>query len=75
MEDIIIYSSGIVAASVCAKNTISIEMITEYLNTESPTDISSKWSLSKDRHFKGGQTNPCSCDKYPETRKHYLFNC
>jgi hypothetical protein len=75
MEDVIIYSTGIVACSVCADNSLSIKKITRIVNDMNPTYISSKWKLSKDKTFKNGEPNPCVCEQNPDTRKHYLFNC
>jgi len=74
MEDIEVYSIGIVYLSVCAKNTKSIEEITEFVNDNHPTGIESNWVKSEDTHFKGGQTNPCTCER-DDTRQHFLFNC
>ena len=74
-EGVIIYSSGIMSCSVCADNKLSNKEITKKVNDILPTTISSKWKLSKDKIFQGGQTNPCPCEKNQETRKHYLFNC
>jgi hypothetical protein len=59
-------------ASVCS--SLSIEETTARLNVKHPTGIASQWQLSGDK-FKGGQENPCPCDKAPDTHKHYLFEC
>lgn len=74
-KSIDIYSIGIISASVCAGNDATIEEITEHLNEEHPTGISSKWQLSQDKVFQDGHPNPCACDTYPDTKKHYLFTC
>ncbi len=66
------YSVGIVSASVCT--SLTVKEATELLNDEHPTGISSKWSLSKDKTFRTGQTNGCNCPDYAGN-KHYLFNC
>lgn len=73
--NVIIYSWGLVACSACAPKEMDIEEITKQVNALHPTGITSKWKPSKDEKFSDGQTNPCSCDKQPTTRKHYLFNC
>lgn len=74
-EKIIIYSQGIIAMSICADNSVSVKEIEVFANTENPTGIDSKWKLSEDKTFKSGESNPCKCDKFPNTRKHYLLNC
>ena len=73
--DIITYSIGITSCSVCADNNLSIEEIVAYINETEPTEIDSKWEVSKDKKFKSGEANPCECDKFPNERKHYLLNC
>lgn len=75
MEEIIPYSVGLCFASVCALKGVSIAKITSELNSQFPTGIRSKWKLSKNKKFNSGETNPCNCDRFPETRTHYLFNC
>ncbi len=71
--DFVVYSEGMVCTSVCTN--MPLDMATERLNAERPTGISSKWHLSQDKAFSGGQENPCPCDRHPLTHKHYLFNC
>lgn len=75
MEDVIIYSTGIVACSVCASNDLSPEQVEEEVNRISPTGISSNWRISEEETFKDGIPNPCPCEQNPETRKHYLLHC
>lgn len=75
MKAVIIYSTGIVAISVCVTNQYSIKQITDEINKLNPTGIKSNWSLSKDKTFKSGELNGCPCDEHPTKRKHYLFNC
>lgn len=70
--DFQVYSTGLVAASVCS--SLPIEKITEKLNQCYPTGIASKWELSEDKFFADGTTMPCQCSDYPNN-KHYLFNC
>jgi hypothetical protein len=71
--DFTVYAHGICAVSVCTN--LSPEEAEKRLNEELPTGIESKWKLSEDKTFAGGQPHPCPCDKNPETHKHYLFNC
>lgn len=75
MEKVIPYSIGPMTASVCADNSLSLEEVVTEFNKISPSGTMNGWGLSPDTHFLQGQPNPCPCDRYPETRKHYLFNC
>ena len=72
--DVRIYSSGIVACSVCVNKDASIEDIEEEANKQNPTGLSHGWAVSKNRHFSGGETNPCQCENDP-SRLHYLMEC
>lgn len=66
------YSVGVVCASVCT--SLPLKEARARLNEEHPTGVE-PWKFSGDKHFKGGQTNPCDCEQNPATHKHYLFNC
>jgi hypothetical protein len=66
------YSVGLVCASVCTNMTV--EEATAELNRQHPTGIATRWSLSTDKAFRGGEPNPCPCNRH-EGRLHYLFNC
>lgn len=70
--DFMLYSVGLIAASVCT--SLPIEKATERLNLEHPSGVT-PWHPSEDKTFRSGEPNPCPCDRYPETHKHYLFNC
>ena len=72
-EDFEIYSRGLVCLSVCS--CLSLEETVKRVNAEHPTGIQSRWSLSEDKTFAGGQSNPCQCDHNPDTHKYYLLNC
>jgi hypothetical protein len=71
MKEFDAYSVGLVFASVCT--SLSIEDATRRLNAESPTGVGD-WMLH-DGDFRTGESNPCPCDKAPETHKHMLFSC
>ena len=72
--DFLIYSRGIVHNSVCS--SLTPKETTDRINLEEPTQISSSWKLSKDKFFRGEeQRNPCPCEDFPKTHKHYLFVC
>jgi len=74
MKDVIIYSNGICNCYVCAKATLSVKEVTKAVNAINPTGIQSKWKKAKE-NFSSGETNPCVCNVFPETRNHYLFKC
>lgn len=71
-DEFVIYSEGIVCASVCS--SLPIEEVKARMAAHF-TGTSSQWTLSEDPTFKGGEPNPCPCNEHPETHKHYLFNC
>lgn len=71
--DFLVYSHGVVHSSVCS--SLTPEATVERINLENPTRISSPWALSKDKTFRTGEPNPCPCEDFPETHKHYLFVC
>lgn len=75
MEKVEVISIGFVYASICVANDITLKEALKIFNNEHPTGISSKWHLSENKKFRSGQLNPCLCDDYPNTRKHYLLNC
>lgn len=75
MEKVIPYSIGLFSASVCADNSLSPEDVEKEFNKLNPAGTTNGWMLSEDTHFRQGNTNPCPCEDYPETRKHYLFDC
>lgn len=74
MNEVMIYSDGLLYCSVCAPKDMPIEAVTNEVNRQQPTGITSQWQLSKDETFKNGEPNPCPCEK-DNTRLHYLFNC
>jgi len=74
MEKVIIYSNGITCCGVCAENSLNIKEISKRVNELNPIMSSYKRKFSEDRFFNGGKTNLCSCEKFAESRKHYLFN-
>ena len=72
IKDFEIYSTGLAFCSVCS--SLTPEKTTDRLNLEMPTGISSEWKIS-DSAFSSGESNPCPCNLYPDTHKHYLFSC
>jgi hypothetical protein len=75
MDKVIAYSVGLLAASVCADNSLTPQEVEDEFNRTNPAGTTNGWKLSEDTHFRQGATNPCPCDQHPETRKHYLFEC
>jgi hypothetical protein len=71
--DFYVYSEGPMACSVCS--ALPVEELVERLNAERPSGTTGGWQLDPSPTFKGGEPNPCPCDRDPETRKHYLFMC
>lgn len=51
-----------------------VEEVQCRFNLECPTGITSTWRLKEGR-FKMGEPNPCPCDIYPATHRHFLFSC
>lgn len=74
MSDVVIYSEGIVACSVCAPAVLTVEQVEDAVNAQSPTGIMSQWTHSADPTFRTGQPNPCPCESDP-FRTHYLMEC
>jgi hypothetical protein len=70
--DFAVYRMGICHASACT--SLPIEHIEAKMNAEYPTGIQSSWVISEEG-FQGGEENPCECKDYPDTHKHYLFEC
>lgn len=69
-----IYAAGAITCSVCAPGGMDREVVSRQVNSQHPTGISSKWQISDDTHFKGGEPMPCACD-YEPGRKHWLLHC
>ena len=72
MKDLEIYAWGLCHMSVCSK--LTCEETVAGANQVHPTGISHPWQLA-DEPFKTGEPNPCPCNFYPETHKHYLLVC
>ncbi len=72
---VIVYSVGICAASACVEAGLTRKQIEKLVNIQEPTGITSKWKISRDKHFHSGQTNPCPCEEHPKKRMHYFLNC
>lgn len=68
-----VYNWGIFYLSICTDET-DIATIERLVNEKVPTGIYSKWKMSEDKTFKGGQPNPCLCLDKPGF-KHYLLSC
>jgi hypothetical protein len=72
-KDFDAYSIGVCNMSICT--SLPIDEAVERANSEEPTGIRSRWSLSDDKTFQGGEPMPCACNNHPETHKHYLLSC
>lgn len=75
LEDgrVYLYAHGLVYTSACAPAAMPPEQVEAAVNIESPTGISSCWSLA-DEPFADGTPNPGPCDQGPD-RRHYLLSC
>lgn len=73
MAKVVVYSSGICMASVCAEKGMTPQQVEDEVNIVNPTGISSRWRISDDA-FREGADNPHPCDKEPD-RLHYLLSC
>lgn len=71
---ITIYSSGLAYCSVCAPADMALDALTEAVNVEQPTGISSSWKLDAAGVFADGTPMPRLCESHPD-RRHYLFSC
>lgn len=70
-----VYRAGPVSLSCCAPASMPIDDLTDEVNRQHPTGISSGWSFAvEDKTFATGQPNPCPCERDPD-RRHYLFHC
>lgn len=69
-----VYALGLTACSVCAPGDMPVEQVTELVNQQEPTGISSSWQPDPAPAFRTGQPNPAPCERDPG-RMHYLFNC
>lgn len=72
VSDFNIYSYGLVYASVCSSLP---QPQVEARMAADPTGIQSPWTLSDDEAFRDGKPNPCPCEHFPTTHRHYLFSC
>lgn len=71
-HDFVVYSYGLVSASVCS--SLGPEETARRLNEQYPTGLDHPWMLAEEP-FRTGEPNPCPCNETPETHKHYLFTC
>ena len=71
---VMVYSWGLVSLSACAPKGLPVEEVTRAVNTSHPTGIESKWEISDEKEFSGGQPLPCQCEADAD-KVHYLFHC
>lgn len=72
---VMVYSSGLVACSVCAPIDLPIAQVEQTVNLINPTGIESQWRASSDPTFAQGGEQPGACEQMPESRIHYLMEC
>jgi hypothetical protein len=73
-ERIDVYSVGICCASACAPSAATREDVERAVNLTHPTGIRSRWTISDDPTFAGGEPMPHPCNMDPG-RRHWLLNC
>lgn len=69
-----IYSEGLVCLSVCVPDDMPREEVEREVNSRRPTGIKSRWTISSDETFAGGEPHPSPCSDRI-FRRHYLLNC
>lgn len=80
LDDVDIYTWGLCYASVCVPKDMPRDEVEVLTNRKCPTGIESRWRISDEPNFqpdKNGNvsTNPCPCQKKPDTHIHYLLVC
>ena len=73
-EGMTLLTQGLCCMSICVPKDTKRNEIERFANINSPTGISSKWKISTDEKFSGGEPMPCVCSKDP-LKMHYLLNC
>ncbi len=73
-EEARVYSSGLVCCSVCVPIDMPIGEVERLVNLHHSTGIDSRWALSSDEHFAGGEPNPSPCAD-DRARQHFLLAC
>ena len=73
-QDVIVYTSGLCFCSVCAPSGMPLDDVLQVANIQNPTGLAHGWSLDAAPTFKGGEPNPCTCNR-DASRKHYLLSC
>lgn len=71
---VMVYSSGLVACSVCAPSRLTIDEVEAAVNRVNPTGIESQWRVSSDPTFAGGGEQPGPCEQ-SSGNIHYLMEC
>lgn len=74
MANVLVYTFGVCHCSVCVPSDMPREEVEDGANEEHQTGLDHGWKISDDAHFKGGEPNPCPCDK-ATGRMHYLMVC
>lgn len=74
MDDVQIYSNGIVHCSVCVPKDMPREQVEAIVNIKNPAGTRAGWIISAESEFNGGGANPSPCNEDPK-RLHYLMAC
>lgn len=73
VQEVAVYSVGLVYCSACAPADMAVEDIEAKVNAQHPTGIASRW-LVTDEPFSHGEPNPSPCSDGP-LKMHYLLSC
>lgn len=71
---VVVYTFGLCHCSVCVPKDMprrEVELATDIAH---PTGLDHGWKIDPSPAFKGGEPNPCRCNK-DESRLHYLMVC
>lgn len=72
--NVVVYTQGLVYASVCAPADMSIGDLLHEVNMVSPTGLERGWQLSPEEKFRSGEPNPCVCE-LDSMKVHRLLSC
>lgn len=72
-DDVIIYSSGPLALSVCAPSGMEIDVVRTRVEQQHPCGTTGGWQKVDDR-FASGEPNPCPCNTFPTLRRHWVLH-
>lgn len=72
--DVLIYAVGVCMLSACAAIEIDRDVVVKAANATETTGLDHGWAIA-DENFATGEPNPCPCNNFPTTRRHWLLSC